>query len=115
MANKLTEDEIVQAVCYAMMNAWQFNYHRRREWVIWSARQRVCPVCSVPAYSPCLNMAEVKRGVMAPSVNRQPHDPRIDWNQVLEGLQQRGYYRKTIEKQTRDAIRRRETFREKFR
>lgn len=101
MKRELNETEVVMATCFAIMRAWQFNYNRRREWVIWASRHHRCSRCNSPEYSPCLNLADKKHGKI-PRINRQPHDERIDWGKLLNGLKKRGYYRPQIEQQVRN-------------
>lgn len=102
MVRNLNEAEIIMATCYQTMSAWDFNYARRQEWIIWAARHRRCPTCSSPPHSPCVNMADKKAG-KTPRINKQPHDLRIDWGRLLEGLKRRGYYRANIEAKIRRA------------
>lgn len=78
------------------------NYSRTLEWQIYGAKHRVCPTCLSPQNKPCLNMADIKAKRPHPRVNRTPHEDRIDWDWILQGLKTRGYYRKIIE----DSVRR---------
>jgi hypothetical protein len=100
MPRQLNEAEIVMAICFRTMSAWDFDYSRRREWVIWASRHHSCRVCGSPDFSPCVNLADKKLGKV-PRINRQPHDERVDWARLFNGLKERGYYRPVIEQQIR--------------
>lgn len=95
-----TEYEILMAICYSTMTSWEFGYQRRLEWQIYASRHRSCTVCKADPNSPCLNLSDIRYG-KEPRVNKQPHDSRIDWGRLLDGLKERGYYRPVIEHQTR--------------
>lgn len=62
---------------------------QRQEWFIWGAIHRVCPTCSAAVGAPCMNLLERRRGVEKQV--RWPHDARVDWPKVWEGLKKRGY------------------------
>lgn len=94
------ETEIVMSICFTTMSAWGFDYARRLQWVIWASRHHHCRVCYSPEFSPCVNLADVKQGKV-PRVNRRPHDERVDWGRLLNGLKDRGYYKPAIEAQVR--------------
>lgn len=74
-----------------------FRHWKRREWVIWGAKHQACEECGAEPYSPCKHLTDVKKvknGELAPGfekINRQPHESRIDWARVLQGLYKRGY------------------------
>lgn len=106
MAKALTEAEITQMKCFALMSAWNFTYNRRREWVIWGARHRVCPTCGAQTYKPCLNLSDRRQG-RPERTNRQPHDARVDWNRILGGLKLRGYWNQAVITQVTHQIGRR--------
>lgn len=94
MSNASTSAERrYEIACLEAMNAAGFTYHRRIEWFIWSAIKRPCPTCSKPVGAPCVNMADVKGG-REPRQNKSPHDTRIDWPKIYDGLVQRGYIEK---------------------
>lgn len=78
--------------CYAIMTRHNFNSEKRREWSIWAAKHHSCSECKAPKNSPCLNLVDLRvkpREFAKP--NRNPHDSRIDWERLLEGLLKRGY------------------------
>ena len=101
----LTPRELETAICYSIMNAWDFTYTRRLEWEIWASKNHPCPDCQSPEYKPCVHLGELKRGLENPAVNKRPHDARVDWTQLLNGLKQRGYYREVIEREVRKRVR----------
>lgn len=105
----ITDSEITIAICYGIMNVWDFSYKRRLEWEIWAAKFQPCPTCPAPSYSPCLNMTDIKSiragKKINPRQNKRAHDSRIDWNRLLNGLKSRGYYRPAIETQVRNQVR----------
>lgn len=103
-ARPYTEFEVTMMVCHAVMKAWDFDYQRRKSWFIWASKHRVCPTCLSPEHLPCLNMSDIKRGAPEPKVNKVPHDDRVDWHRLLEGLKQRGLYRPVIENQVRKRV-----------
>lgn len=100
MARVYTEWEVTMAICYSTMKSWDFSWARRRDWVIYASRHRSCTVCKAEPNQPCMNLHDVRYG-NKPRVNKQPHDSRIDWDRLLEGLKMRGYYRPAIEHLTR--------------
>lgn len=104
MPKKITEPEIVMAICYTTMNSWDFTYARRLEWEIWAAKWRVCPTCGAGVGEPCMNLSDKRADRTQVRRNKRPHDERIDWGRLLEGLKQRGYYRPAIEKQVRNRV-----------
>lgn len=86
-ASTSAEKRIIEQ-CNAGM--YGFGYHRRKEWIIWSAIKRVCPTCSAPVGAPCMNMAD-RKARRPERVNGNPHEDRIDWPKIFDGLKQRGY------------------------
>lgn len=91
MSNATTSAENrYRRACLEAMSKAGMNYYRRLEWFIWSAIKRPCPTCSRPPGAPCVNMTDVKAS-RGPRQNRSPHDPRIDWPKIYDGLKQRGY------------------------
>lgn len=97
-----TEHEIVMAICFQTMSAWQIKGPRRREWMIWASKHQVCPECLSPAGRSCLNLVDVRQKVQEPRENRNPHDKRVDWRRMLGGLKERGYYKPAIETSVRN-------------
>lgn len=71
------------------MTMCNFNNQRRLEWMIWAAKDHICPRCGVPAFEACENLTERKGGQKVPT--RWPHADRIDWIRMVRGLRQRGY------------------------
>lgn len=118
MGRQLTDQEVVMAMCNRAMSMFftkggalspRLDTGRRREWVIWAARDKLCPTCKVPAFFPCINLLDKKKG-LAPDrcrANKTPHDERIDWEKLLEGLKKRGYWRESIRREIRREIARR--------
>lgn len=96
----MSENEVVMTICYQTMSAWDFSYSQRREWTIYAARHRVCPDCGAQVNNPCVNLQDQRLG-KTPRINRNPHDPRVDWGRMIAALKQRGYYRPSIENQVR--------------
>lgn len=94
------EAEMTVAICYGIMKAWEFDYHRRLEWEIFGSRARECPDCGRAPNMPCVNLADLFQG-KEPRINKRPHANRIDWRRVLDGLKFRGYYKGSIENQVR--------------
>jgi hypothetical protein len=88
-----TEQQLMMVQSNSAMQS--FNHHRRREWIIYGARHRECPNCGQPPYEPCLNKVDLNKGIPRDKcrVNRQPHDERIDWKRIRDGLRKRGYFR----------------------
>jgi hypothetical protein len=112
MGRPITEDQINMVLCYSMMSAWDFSYSRRLEWEIYGSRHQPCPTCFSPPHQSCLNMSDVKYNSTRPTTgkrqvrqNKRPHDSRIDWLIILQGLKKRGYYRASIEAQVRRQVR----------
>lgn len=107
----LTEAEIEMAICYSVMTTWNFSYTKRLEWEVWAAAHRPCPTCHEPAKAWCLNMGDLHYNLNHPGAdrpvrpNKRPHDRRIDWTRLLNGLKERGYYRPAIEAQVRKQVR----------
>ena len=99
-----TEYDIVMAICIQTMQAWGFQTPKRQEWTGWAAYHQVCSVCLSPPNMPCLNMADVKLNRPEPRENKNPHDPRVDWNRMLSGFKNRGYYKPAIEAQVRNWV-----------
>lgn len=96
MTQKVPKDKYTQALVWAIIRAWGFNYARRTEWTIYGARHQPCEACKSSAYMPCVNLTDLRAG-REPRINKQPHDERVDWERILEGLKTRGYYREAIE------------------
>ena len=87
------------------MSAHGFSTDQRREWTIWAAKLELCSKCGARDGTPCVSLADLNNRDEArkqnPRINRWPHDPRINWDRLLNGLKQRGYYHPTIEDQVR--------------
>jgi hypothetical protein len=82
----------LSVLCHAIMNRNGFNYNRKREWIIWAAKHQQCPSCEQEPGNACLHLGELKTKAREHvKFNRMPHDPRIDWERLLEGLKKRGY------------------------
>jgi hypothetical protein len=87
----LTEEQLLRIRCNEAMQ--RFGHHQRREWVIYGARHQVCPNCHQPPRQPCLNKVDINKGLPVEECreNRMPHDERIDWQRILDGLNKRGH------------------------
>lgn len=94
------------AICFANMTA--FNVDNRLEWQIWGARAFTCNECKAEPGKPCVSLADLRNRdswrQLNPKPNKWPHSGRIDWNRVLNGLKQRGYYSPIIEDQVRRMV-----------
>lgn len=97
-----TEREIVMAICIQIMRAWGMKGPRRREWMIWASKHQICPDCLSPAGRSCLNMADIRQKRPEPRDNRNPHDKRVDWDRMLNGFKERGYYKPALETTVRN-------------
>lgn len=93
MAKQPTEEQKLRIQCNEAMQ--NFNHYRRREWIIWGSKHRECPNCKQPPNSPCLNKVDVNKGLSPEQCreNKMPHDERIDWKRIRDGLRKRGYFR----------------------
>jgi hypothetical protein len=76
--------------CLGVMNLLNFERSRRISWWIWASKHRACPTCKEPPYKACLNMNELNKGRRRKT--RWPHDPRVDWAKMLDGMRTRGYF-----------------------
>lgn len=94
-------EDIEMAICFSVMTAWDFDYTKRLEWEIFAARHQECPDCQAPPNHRCYNLSDKTRT----KLNKRPHDIRVDWTRLLNGLKQRGYYRPAIEAQVRKMAR----------
>lgn len=99
-----SEYEMTMMICLRTMRAWEFSTQVRGQWMIWAAKYQVCPTCLSPVGKPCLNMMDIRNKKPEPRINLWPHDPRVDWNKVLEGLKYRKYYRPVIESTVRREV-----------
>jgi hypothetical protein len=71
------------------MHSCNFDRTRSREWLVWGAKHRACPKCGVDAWQRCENLASRKRNKVEYTVF--PHQERIDYDRIRNGLKQRGY------------------------
>jgi hypothetical protein len=86
MASGMSEDHMEAIIA---MNVCGFNNIRRKEWFIWAAKPQACDACGAPAYSPCMNLNTRKKNIEKPTA--WPHEGRVDWARMLQGLKDRGY------------------------
>lgn len=78
-------------LCYQIMLKNQFIHTRRQQWLIWASAHQPCPDCKADTRQPCRNMVDLKKMPREEArINRNPHDSRINWKRLLEGLQKRG-------------------------
>lgn len=89
----VTEEQRLMIQCNEAMSG--MNHHRRREWIIYGARANECSSCGQAPNEPCLNKVDLNKGLPRDKcrVNRQPHDERIDWKRIRDGLRKRGYFK----------------------
>lgn len=100
-----TERDVTMALCFALMSSRDFTTVRRREWTIWAAKVYFCQDCKQAPGMPCISLADLKnrdtQKQLNPKINKWPHDSRVDWDRMLVGLKERGYYSPVIEDQVR--------------
>jgi hypothetical protein len=90
-----TETERLKIQCNEVMARW--NQPRRREWYIWCAKFKRCEECRAEPFKPCLNLVDLNQKALPRHEcrqNKNPHDSRIDWKRLRDGLRKRGYFRK---------------------
>lgn len=83
-----------EVIAKQIMHRHNFDYNRRREWIIWGARHAQCTECSAEPYTACKNLSDIRHyGAHSRKIrdNRMPHNSRIDWSRILQGLYKRGY------------------------
>lgn len=80
-----------QQRCYYIMTMSRFTYEKRRESLIWAAKENTCPSCHVCPFTSCLNVTDVRAGKSNPRVNQVPHHTRVNWEKLLQALKDRGY------------------------
>lgn len=77
----------VREKCQRAMSS--FRGEQRREWYIWASKKRPCPKCKMGYGLPCIHLGQLRKGIHLQT--RWPHDERIDWLRMFDGLKQRGY------------------------
>lgn len=60
-------------------------------WYIWASKTSECPKCEQPPFVACINLNDKRAGRRVIRHVAWPHDSRIDWDLLVDGLQQRGY------------------------
>ncbi len=91
MSNASTSAERrYEQACKEAMARAKFSHVQKQEWFIWAAIHRPCPTCSSAPHERCWNMAKLRYHQEHVGV-RWPHDDRVDWPKMYEGLIQRGY------------------------
>lgn len=66
-----------------------FYIAQRKAWFIWAAKPNSCSTCSAEPYNPCMNLTERKKG--NEQRTKWPHESRVNWSRVVQGLRERGY------------------------
>lgn len=75
--------------CRIAFDKCNFRLARKKEWMIYGARHRVCTRCDRLPGEFCVNLIKRKQGVIQPT--SVPHEARIDWRKIFDGLCKRGY------------------------
>jgi hypothetical protein len=75
--------------CRRTMAERHFDQDRRLAWFIWAAKMRDCPSCSRGPGQQCVHLGELRRDNVV--FIKWPHEQRVDWTRMLQGLVKRGY------------------------
>lgn len=87
----LTDEQVeLRRKVYKITQALGFAWRRRNDWYVWAARLQECPYCGQLPHKPCINMSQAKLGHTIPT--KWPHESRIDWQKLVDGLIERGYW-----------------------
>lgn len=91
---------VQRVLAYKIMSDNLFSYVKRMEWVWWAAHHHACVKCEAAWGEHCFNLSDLNYIRKHPETtrpqrrNRTPHDERVDWGRLLEGLRYRGYQSK---------------------
>jgi hypothetical protein len=80
-------DKRIREQCTLAMSDWKT--FRRKVWYVWASVHRPCPTCEVKKGEACENLALRKKGKTERT--QWPHEDRISWPKMLDGLKKRGY------------------------
>jgi len=94
--SQYSKEEKLRIECQFIMRSWKFCYNRRREWTIYGAKHRKCPQCKAKKWYPCVNLSDQRLG-RKPKTNKWPHEDRVSWRRILDGLTKRGYYTRGLQ------------------
>lgn len=87
----MTAERIAREMFNSISLMGHWNYERRLEWLRWAAWNQTCPKCGAEPRKACENLADRKRTPTRLTYVRSPHDERIDWFRMIDGLHERGY------------------------
>ena len=80
-------DKRFQEACMKAMSGWPNA--RCKEWFIWASKKRPCPQCKSQPDVRCYHLGKLKNDIYEGV--QWPHDTRVDWPKMYEGLKRRGY------------------------
>ena len=75
-----------------IMQGAGFDAALQRKARIWASKDKTCPECTAPPFTPCRNLAAIKLvGFDKASKNWHPHVGRVDYDKLKQALIDRGF------------------------